>query len=207
MANGMTYSQSRDYSDFIDNMRNPNTEELYPFHTNMISEMCKENNLFFNMTPNYKYGEESICAYLAYKAITDSEFTLCVMADTPEKYIWITNKIYFFIKKSRYSLITKLLAWSRVRHIYYIGSARYVYIADYERTFDLDDNCFVGWVHPKKESGLIDDRRPFVYGVHAIENRMHDMRNHTIISGKDQYDVLKTKVGKYVLYYDTIEND
>ena len=206
MGSIMTYSQALAYSNFIDTMRNPGIMELYPFDVDMASTMFKENNVFFNMLPTYKHGEETICAYLAYMALTDADFNLCIMADNPEKFKWITDKIYFFIKKSRFSLITKLLACSRMVKHYYVGMAKYVYIADYEKTFDPDDNCFVGWIHPKTDDGMSDDNRPFTYGSHVIEHREHDMRNHTIISGKDQYDVLKTKVGKYILYFDATEN-
>ena len=37
--------------------------------------------------------------------------------------------------------------------------------------------------------------------------RMHDMRTHTIISGKDAYDVLKTQIGSYLMYYNVIDAD
>lgn len=207
MARQMNYSEAKDYCNFIDSMRNPNMMlELYPFDLDMASTMFKENNVFFNILPTYQFGEETVCAYLAYKAITDSDFDLCIMADTPQKYRWIIDKIHFFIMKSRFSLITKLLAYSRLTKHYYVGTARYVYVAEYEKTFDPDDNCFVGWVHPGTDDAMTDDNRPYTYGVHAIEHRMHDMRTHTIITGKDTYDVLKTKIGKYILYFDATEN-
>lgn len=206
MGSKMTYSQARAYSDFIDNMRNPGLLELYPFDVDMASVMFKENNVFFNINPAYKHGEETICAYLAYAALTDPDFNLCIMADSPEKFKWINDKIYYFIKKSRFSLITKLLACSRMVKHYYVSVAKYVYIAEYEKTFDPDDNCFIGWIHPKTDDAMTDDSRPFTYGAHVVEYRQHDMRNHTIISGKDAYDVLKTKVGKYILYFDATEN-
>ena len=207
MARQMNYSEAKEYCHFIDNMRNPDMRlQMYPFDLDMTLTMFKEDNIFFNILPSYQFGEETVCAYLAYKALTDSEFDLCLMADTPEKYRWLISRIQFFIMKSRFSLITKLLAYSRLKKHYYVGIARYVYVAEYEKTFDLDDNCFVGWVHPGTDDGLTDDNRPFIYGTHAIAHRMHDMRLHTIITGKDQYDILKTQLGKYILYFDATEN-
>lgn len=210
----LTKSQEARFMDFCDKMRNPEAmdqvtyhEIVYPFNMNMCIQMVRDNNPFFNIYPSYSFGEDTICAYLAFAACTDSEFDLCIMANTDKDYNRILNKVYYFVKKSRFSLITKLLACSRLAKKFYIGNARYVYIAQYERTFDPDDNCFVGWVHPRVTGGTIDENRPHAYGTHVIKSRMHDMRTHTIISGKDAYDVLKTQIGSYLMYYNVIDAD
>lgn len=198
--------RERAFFDFTDRMRNPNSKTLYPFNMQMIINAFSHNNVFYNFQPDYAYGEETICAYFAYCALTDPDFDICVMANTEEKFSWIMGKIRYFIKKSRFSLIMKLLAYSRLNRHYYIGSAKYSYIAQYEYTFDLDDNCFVGWVHPKMDDCMTDCNRAFTYGVNAIEPRMKDRNKYTIISGHDLYDILHTNIGKDITYYNALED-
>lgn len=198
--------KERAFMDFIDKMRNPDSKAVYPFNMEMIIRAFSDNNIFYNFQPDYTYGEESICAYFAYCALTDPDFDICVMAGTEEKFYWIMGKIRYFIKKSRFSLIMKLLAYSRLNRHYYIGSAKYSYIVQYEYTFDLDDNCFVGCVHPRTDDCMSGHNRTFTYGVNAMEPRMTDQNKYTIISGHDTYDILHTNIGRHITYYNALED-
>lgn len=199
--------EERAYMDFIDMMRNPDSKTLYPFNMEIILNALSNHNVFYNFQPDYECGEESICAYFAYCALTDPDFDICVMAGTEEKFSWIMEKIRYFIKKSRFSLIMRLLAYSRLNKHYSIGSAKYSYIAQYEYTFDHDDNSFTGCSHPKMDNCMKVHYRTFTYGVDAIESRMKDQNKYTIISGHDTYDILHTNIGKYIAYYNAIEDN
>lgn len=205
--------KSESYVDFCDKMRNPDmmTDSptyhpiIYPFNMEMVKIMVLDENPFFHMYSDYKFGENTVCAYLAYKSCTDDEFTLVVMAQTLKDYNRIMNKVYYFIKKSRFSLITKMLGFSRMRMKTSLSDAKYLYIAQFEEVYKEDGNYFYGWVHPKLEENYKEDNRPFTYGVHNVTSRMSDKRKHTIFTGKDYCDILKKQLGKYILYFNVVD--